>query len=79
MAKWILLILALGVPVVLSALGKDKRGTLLGMPYDFEVPTMDRLRRSVWDPDDRRVLTPKVYGWGNSMNVHALARRLGLV
>ena len=72
------LAVALGVSIALSVLNKDKRGTFLGMPYDLAWPTAARLRRSVWDPADRRVLTPKVYGWGYSLNLHAVARRLGL-
>ena len=79
MNRILVLAVVLGVSVALSVLKKDKRGTFLGMPYDFEWPTPARLKRSVWDPDDPRILTPKVYGWGYSLNLHAVARRLGLV
>ena len=75
----LVLAIVLGLSIALSVLKRDKRGSFLGMPYDFAWPTAARLRRSVWDPDDRRVLTPKVYGWGYSLNLHAVARRLELV
>ena len=79
MNRVLVLVAVLGVSIALSVWKRDKRGTFLRMPYDLEWATPERLRRSVWDPADRRILTPKVYGWGYSLNLHAMARRLGLV
>jgi Family of unknown function (DUF5808) len=39
-------------------------------------PKGDDRRRGVWDRDDRRILTPKNYGWGYGINFAALLRRL---
>jgi hypothetical protein len=69
----------IGLSLALSALGRPKRGTLLGMPYNLEWPTPERARRSLWDPTNRRILSPHLFGWGYSVNLHAIARRVGLV
>jgi hypothetical protein len=59
--------------------GEDKTGRFLGLPYDWRRPTPERLKKGIWDPGNRRVFVPKVYGWGYGINLHALARRLRLV
>jgi hypothetical protein len=56
----------------------DRRhGRFLGLPYDFRRPTVERLRRTTWNPKDRRVFVSKAYGWGYDVNFAALWRRLG--
>ena len=77
----ILLILAalLLPPLLLRLLGRPLSGSLLGIPYSFEPPTPGRVRQTVWNPSSDRLLSPHVYGWGYSLNVHALGRRLGLL
>ena len=59
----------------------DRRhtGTFLGVPYDWRRPTLARLRERWWNPDDRRVFTPKLFGWGYDINLGGLLRRLGLL
>ena len=42
------------------------------VPYDFRVPTLDRMRRSWWNPEDQRVLTPQVFGVGWTLNLGRL-------
>ena len=69
----------LGLPLALAALKIGKSGTFLGVPYNFESPTPERLRRALWNPDDPYLLTPHVFGWGYSLNLHAVARQLGLL
>jgi hypothetical protein len=46
------------------------------MPYDFRRPTVERFRRTTWNPKDRRVFVGKAYGWGYDVNFAALWRRL---
>ena len=58
---------------------KHKTGRFLGLPYDWRRPTPERLKGGFWDPVDRRVFVPKVYGWGYGLNLHEVARRLRLV
>jgi hypothetical protein len=31
-----------------------------------------------WNPKDRRLVTPKTFGWGYSFNLYEALRRLGL-
>ncbi len=54
-------------------------GTFARLPYDFRRPTLDRFKERNWNPKDRRVFTPKAFGWGLDVNFYELARRLGLV
>jgi hypothetical protein len=53
-----------------------RRGTFLGVPYDWRRPSLERMRRSVWNPDDDRLFPPRSFGWGYGLNLHALGRRL---
>jgi hypothetical protein len=68
----------LGVAIVKELrLPRDERtwhGMLFGfVPYDLRVPTVDRLRRSLWSPDDNRLLLPRSFGIGWSPNFGRLA------
>ncbi len=78
--KFVLAIIAFALPpVVLRLLGRPLSGSLLGIPYNFERPTLSRVKQTIWNPSSNRLLVPHVYGWGFSPNFHALARRIGLV
>lgn len=46
------------------------------IPYDFRVPTIDRIREAYWDPDSDRILSEKVIGVGWAVNIPTAARRL---
>jgi hypothetical protein len=48
------------------------------VPYDFRPPTVNRLRQSIWDPESRRLLTPRAFGVGWSVNLAEVSRRGGL-
>lgn len=54
-------------------------GEALGVPYDWRKPTTARIKSRWWNPDDRRVLTPKSYGWGYGFNLYEIGRRLRLI
>lgn len=60
----------------MSGAGKEKipepEGSVLGMPYDWRRPTIARARARLWNPDDPRLLTPKSFGWGYSLNFYRL-------
>jgi hypothetical protein len=78
--KVILILAALLLPpVLLRLLGRPLSGSLLGIPYSFAPPTPGRVKQTVWNPSSDRLLAPHVYGWGYTLNVHALGRRLGLL
>ena len=49
------------------------------IPYDFRVPTLDRLREAYWDPSSDRVFSEKVVGVGWAVNIPTAARKLSEV
>jgi hypothetical protein len=55
-----------------------RTGKYLGMPYDWRRPTVVRVRSRWWNRRDRRVFTPKAYGWGFDVNLYEVERRLRL-
>ena len=61
-------------------MGVSEKGTgkFLGIPYDWRRPTAARVKSRWWNRDDRRIFTPKSWGWGYDVNVAELARRLRL-
>lgn len=47
------------------------RGRVFGVvPYDFTVPTWDRVRQAYWNPEDGRLFTERVVGVGWAINLH---------
>jgi hypothetical protein len=55
------------------------RGQLAGVvPYDLRPPTLARLGAALWDPASPDLLGPTAFGVGWSLNLAALAARLGL-
>jgi len=46
------------------------------VPYDFRVPTLDRLREAYWDPDSDRIFSENVFGVGWAVNIPVAARKL---
>ncbi len=55
-------------------------GSVAGVvPYDLRPPTIERARRRLWNPDDRRILQPHVFGVGWTINAGRVARKLGVV
>lgn len=48
----------------------------LGMPMRWEAQNMFR---NVWNPDDDRLFPPKYFGIGWDLNLHALAKKTGLL
>lgn len=68
---------ALAGAAVGKELGKppDQRtwhGEVMGIPYDFRPPTAEKIRRSLWDPDNPRLFTPHVFGVGYGVNLARL-------
>jgi hypothetical protein len=50
-----------------------EQGRFLKIPYDLSEPTNERVAARMWNPDDRRLFTPKAYGWGYDLNFYWLA------
>lgn len=53
-----------------------KKGTLLGMPYDWRRPTRARAKQRWWNAEDPRFLTPKTFGWGYGINLYRVLHPL---
>ena len=49
------------------------------IPYDFRLPTSERLKEAYWNPYDSRIFTPDVFGIGWAINFYALLERLRLI
>lgn len=68
--------LALVVTAVLQEAAKPAaertwRGRVLGLvPYDFTLPTWERVRQAYWNPDEPRLFTDRVVGVGWAINLH---------
>ena len=52
------------------------QGSILGVLYDFRLPTVERLTAQYWNTGNPRVIVPRVFGVGFGLNFGALARRL---
>jgi len=50
-----------------------KTGKFLGMPYDWRRPSAKRVKSRWWNPNDKRLVTPKSFGWGFDLNLYWLA------
>ena len=46
------------------------------VPYDFRVPTVERIRERVWDPEGDHIVSPHVFGVGWTLNVGRIVRLL---
>ncbi|HEY8452419.1 MAG: DUF5808 domain-containing protein [Micromonosporaceae bacterium] len=51
-------------------------GSVAGVPYDLRPPTVEKIRRAFWNPDDPRLFTPHVFGVGWSVNLARLVEML---
>lgn len=47
-------------------------GEVGGVPYDFRPPTLEKIRRTLWDPDNPELFPPHLFGVGWSVNVARL-------
>ena len=46
------------------------------VPYDFRVPTLERLREAYWNPDNQAIFTDRPLGVGWAINFYQLFRML---
>lgn len=55
-------------------------GRLLGfIPYDFRLPTWERIRDTYWNTRSDRLFTDKPIGVGWSVNLAAILKRFGVI
>jgi hypothetical protein len=84
--KWVrMTVVGLTAAAIVQELRKPDRertwnGRVAGIvPYDFRVPTFERVRASWWNPDDERIITPGVFGVGWTVNFGRVLRLLGVI
>ena len=71
------------IPIVTAAVAiyalrtGRSHGTVMGLPFDFRMPTPARIKKRWWNDDDPRLFTPHVFGVGWSLNLAELRKRLG--
>ena len=53
----------------------EKHGRILGVPYDLRFPTPARIKERMWNPADPRVITPRVFGAGWTINFATLREK----
>jgi len=88
--KWCAIMLqsamvALALAAVFQELEKPEEerkwhGKIAGfIPYDFRIPTIERFKEAYWNPYERRVLIPEVFGIGWAINFYRLLENVGLI
>ena len=58
---------------------KQSHGRYYNVPFEFRIPTIERAKKRVWNPSDRRLFTPNIFGVGWTLNLHEAARRLNII
>jgi hypothetical protein len=52
---------------------REWHGDVGGVPYDLRPPTVAKLRRSAWDPENPKLFVPHAFGVGWSVNLARIA------
>ena len=52
-----------------------KTGKILFIPYDLRFPTLSRIKERMWNREDPRIFTPRVFGAGWTVNFATLKDR----
>jgi hypothetical protein len=59
---------------------REWHGTIADfIPYDFRMPTMERIKEAYWNPYESRIFSSEVFGIGWAINFYALLERLRLI
>ncbi|MET0789704.1 MAG: DUF5808 domain-containing protein [Cellulomonas sp.] len=70
-----LITLALAVAALVKELRtppeeREWNGVVVGfVPYDFRMPTVERIKQRFWDPQGAHLISPRVFGVGWTLNV----------
>ena len=49
------------------------------IPYDFRLPTLQRIREAYWNTEDNRIFTSKAIGIGWGINFFALLEKMRII
>ena len=87
--KWLeMMVEAAAITIVLVAVCQELEkpteerkwtGSVGPVPYDFRIPTLERIRETFWNPYDSRIFMPMVFGAGWTVNLFALLEKCRLV
>ena len=47
-------------------------GKIVGIPYDFRFPTVERIRATFWNKNTPQIFVPQVFGIGWTINLYPL-------
>ncbi len=47
-------------------------GRIAGIPYDFRIPTIDRIRAAYWNNDTSQIFLPQAFGIGWAINMYPI-------
>ena len=47
-------------------------GKIAGIPYDFRLPTVERIRDTFWNKNTSQIFLPQVFGIGWSINLYPI-------
>jgi hypothetical protein len=47
-------------------------GKIAGIPYDFRLPTAERIRDTFWNKNTSKIFLPQVFGIGWSINLYPI-------
>src|SRR2546421_9133239 len=47
-------------------------GKIAGIPYDFRLPTVERIRATFWNKDTSKIFLPHAFGIGWSINMYPI-------
>jgi hypothetical protein len=77
-------VLTVALAAVCQELEKPKKertwhGKVGVIPYDFRLPTIERIKQGYWNEDSNQIFLPEAIGLGWSINFHALLEKMRLI
>lgn len=74
---WVSLIAAIYQELKKPPAERTWHGKVAGfIPYDFRIPTLERVRSAYWDPTSDTLFSERVVGVGWAVNIPVLIRKL---
>ncbi len=67
------------ITIVYALKTRQSHGRFLRVPFEFRVPTPQRIRQRLWNPDEESIVTPQAFGVGWTLNLYQVVRRLGFI
>ena len=59
-----------------SVATKKRHGRLLGVPYDWRIPSLTDIKKILWDKDDPKLFNETIFGVGWAPNAYQFLKRL---